>query len=81
MPDKLLKPYIFLPRSLLKADSPLPLYPGEKEHISRAFLSLKPDDLQSLIDDGHAEVVCKFCNEKYQFNKVELEAIRAQAAK
>ena len=52
-----------------------------KEHISRAFLSLKPDDLQSLIDDGHAEVVCKFCNEKYQFNKVELEAIRAQAAK
>ena len=27
--DKLLKPYIFLPRSLLKADSPLPLYPDE----------------------------------------------------
>ena len=46
-----------------------------KEHISRALISLKPSDLQSLIDDGHAEVVCKFCNEKYQFNKKDLEAL------
>ena len=49
-----------------------------KHHISRAFASLAPADLQSLIDDGHAEVVCKFCNEKYQFSRAELEQIRAQ---
>lgn len=50
-----------------------------KEHISRAFLSLKPADLQSLIDDGHAEVVCKFCNEQYEFSRSELQALYEEA--
>ena len=46
-----------------------------KGRISDVLLSLNAVDLQSLVDDGHAEVVCHFCGERYQFSKEELEAI------
>lgn len=46
-----------------------------KARISDVLLGLNLDDLKSLVDDGHAEIVCHFCNEKYQFDAEELQAI------
>lgn len=53
--------------------------PCSKERISEVLLSLGKKDLESLITDGHAEVCCHFCNEKYQFTKEELQAIYDKA--
>jgi molecular chaperone Hsp33 len=52
-----------------------------KGRISDVLLGLNLTDLKSLVDDGHAEVVCHFCNEKYQFSGEELEAIYHVAQK
>ena len=46
-----------------------------KERISGVLASLDGKDLDSLIKDGQAEVVCHFCGEKYQFSEEELQAI------
>ncbi len=46
-----------------------------KERIENVLMSLNKNDLQSLVDDGHAEVCCHFCGEKYQFTKEELTAL------
>lgn len=43
-----------------------------KERIENVLISLGAEELTSLIEDGKAEVCCKFCCEKYQFNKEEL---------
>ena len=47
-----------------------------KRKIEDTLLTLTDSDLESLVEDGHAEVVCHFCGEKYQFEKDELIAIR-----
>ena len=52
-----------------------------KDRISEVLLSLGRTDLQSLVTDGHAEVCCHFCNEKYQFDGAELQAIFDEAMK
>lgn len=53
-----------------------------KERFARALVSLGPDDLKDLIEQqGKAETVCHFCNEKYVFSREELEELRAQAEK
>ena len=39
----------------------------------------KVNSLESLIEDGHAEVCCHFCNERYAFSKEELQAIYDKA--
>lgn len=44
-----------------------------KERIEDVMLSLGHDDMAALVEDGHAEVCCQFCGEKYQFDKPELE--------
>lgn len=50
------------------------------ERVSATLLSVGAEDLQSIIDeDGEAELVCHFCNEKYHFNKEQLEQLRDQA--
>lgn len=36
-----------------------------KERIEDVLISLNEHDLKSLVDDGHAEVCCHFCGEKY----------------
>ena len=46
-----------------------------RQRIIDTLSSLNQDDLQSLIDDGKAEVVCHFCGKKYHFNKKTLEEI------
>ena len=47
-----------------------------RQRIEEVLMSLSKDDLQSLIDDGHAEVNCQFCGEKYQFTAEELKALK-----
>ena len=46
-----------------------------KEHMERALATLKEEDLESIVNEGKAELQCHFCNKKYQFNKEELENI------
>jgi molecular chaperone Hsp33 len=52
-----------------------------KERIGGVLASLDRKDLDSLIEDGQAEVVCHFCGEKYQFDKEELQAISSASQK
>lgn len=46
-----------------------------KKRIEQVLLSLSKKDLQSLIDDGRAEVCCHFCGRKYEFSRQELQAL------
>ncbi len=47
-----------------------------KTKMETALISIGKEDLQSLIlEDQKAELVCHFCNKKYDFNKEELENI------
>ena len=47
-----------------------------KEHMQDALMTIGKEELQDIIEkEGKAELVCHFCNKKYQFNKQELEAI------
>ena len=43
-----------------------------RERVSSTLSSLNAKDRASLLEDGQAEVVCRFCGEKYQFNKADL---------
>ncbi|WFA09891.1 Hsp33 family molecular chaperone HslO [Tissierella sp. Yu-01] len=44
-----------------------------REKIEKVIISLGKKEIQDIIEeDGQAEVVCHFCNTKYQFNKDEL---------
>ena len=47
-----------------------------KNRLTNALKSLGNEEIQDLIDkDGQEEAQCHFCNETYQFNKIELEAM------
>lgn len=47
-----------------------------KEHMQDALMTIGKEELQDIIEkEGKAELVCHFCNKKYQFNKQELENI------
>ncbi len=50
-----------------------------KERIEEVLASLGKADMESLIEDGHAEVCCHFCGEKYEFSKEEIETIRLKS--
>ncbi|TSB45027.1 Hsp33 family molecular chaperone HslO [Alkalicoccobacillus porphyridii] len=53
-----------------------------KERIGQAIISLGQAEIGSMIEeDGGAETVCHFCNEKYQFTENELKELKLQAAK
>jgi molecular chaperone Hsp33 len=46
------------------------------ERVENTLISLGRNELQSILStDGKAEVVCHFCNEKYQFDRTELMAL------
>jgi molecular chaperone Hsp33 len=49
-----------------------------RKRVEDVLLSLKREDIQSLVEDGHAEAVCPFCGEKYQFTAGELQALLAE---
>ena len=47
-----------------------------KEHMQDALMTIGKEELEDIIEkEGKAELVCHFCNKKYQFNKEELEYI------
>ncbi|MDQ7094754.1 Hsp33 family molecular chaperone HslO [Desulfosporosinus sp. PR] len=47
-----------------------------KARLSESLISLGKQEIESLIADGRAEIVCHFCNERYLFAKEELEALK-----
>ena len=47
-----------------------------KEHMAEGLVAIGKEELQEIIDiDQKAEIVCHFCNKKYQFSKQDLEEI------
>lgn len=47
-----------------------------KEKIEKALITIGKEELKDVIEtQGNIETVCHFCNEKYNFNKEELENI------
>ena len=50
-----------------------------KERMERALISVGKKDLEEIAkEDEKAELVCPFCNNKYQFTKEELEDLIEQ---
>ena len=48
-----------------------------KENMKNALISIGKEELQKIIDeDEKAELVCHFCNKKYDFNREELEELK-----
>lgn len=53
-----------------------------KERMEKALISIGREELESIIEEnGEAELTCQFCDNKYKFNKQELEALLKQAKK
>ncbi len=51
-----------------------------RERLERVVLGLGKEELQDIIEtDGEAELVCHYCNTKYQFNREELQTLLDQA--
>lgn len=47
-----------------------------REKIENVIISLGKNEINDIIEeDGQAEVVCQYCNKKYQFNKEDLNKI------
>ena len=56
----------------------IPVYECDcsKERFERGLISLGKKELKNIISqDENAEIVCQFCNKKYNFSKEELEKI------
>lgn len=56
----------------------IPIYECDcsKEHFADGLSTIGKEELQNIIDtDGEAELVCQFCNQKYEFSKDDLEEI------
>lgn len=56
-------------------ETPISFYCNcDKDRMERALISVGKKDLQEIAEqDGKAELVCPFCNDKYVFDKAELE--------
>lgn len=51
-----------------------------KERFADAIVTLGKEEIQDMIDtDGEAEAHCHFCNEKYHFDREELEQLKDNA--
>ena len=47
-----------------------------KEKISKSLISIGKEELNRIIEeDGEAEIICHFCNKKYNFTKEELKEL------
>ena len=47
-----------------------------KEHMKNGIATIGKEELQEILEtDGKLEVVCHFCNKKYQFSREEIEEI------
>ncbi len=59
-------------------DNITPVYKCDcsKEHMADGLASIGKDEIEDIIEkDGKAEIVCHFCNKKYEFSKEDLEEI------
>jgi|SRR5699024_9832381 len=51
-----------------------------KEKMEKALISIGKKDLKEIIEEDHrAELVCHFCNSKYEFNEEELRELLKEA--
>ena len=51
-----------------------------KERMEKALIAIGKDELKALIDEqGEAELTCQFCDNRYTFDKGELEQLLAEA--
>lgn len=60
-------------------DEKVPVYECDcsKEHIAEGLATLGKTEIENIIkEDGKAEIICHFCNKKYNFTKEELEEIK-----
>ncbi len=60
-------------------DEKVPVYECDcsKEHIAEGLATLGKTEIENIIkEDGKAEIICHFCNKKYDFTKEELEEIK-----
>lgn len=67
---------------LLENQTTMPQYQCKcsKERMERALVSIGKEELSSLIEEqGSAELVCQFCDNKYLFERPELETLLQQA--
>lgn len=65
-------------------DCKVPVYKCDcsKEKMANALIAIGKKELEDIIkEDGKAELVCHFCNKKYQFSKEELENLLKQILK
>ncbi|MBP3256189.1 MAG: Hsp33 family molecular chaperone HslO [Clostridia bacterium] len=61
---------------VLEEEQRMPKYECDcsKERMEKALISLGKEEIKNIIEeDGKAEIVCHFCNKKYEFDKEELE--------
>lgn len=59
-------------------DYKIPVYKCDcsKEKMENALIAIGKEELEKIIkEDEKAELVCQFCNNKYNFNKEELEKL------
>lgn len=59
-------------------DCKIPVYKCDcsKEKMENALIAIGKNEIGKIIEeDGKAELVCHFCNKKYEFNKEELEKL------
>lgn len=47
-----------------------------KQRIAEALIALGHDELQHMVDQGNATVNCDFCNQSYQFDKIDLRSMQ-----
>lgn len=70
--------FIFEGMDLKILDSINPEYKCDcsRERVEKALISIGKDDLQELYDDGKSEeIVCNFCNRKYEFTHEDIGEI------
>ncbi len=67
---------------ILQMDSIDFICPCSRERMSKALISLGRQELSDIIEEqGDAQLVCHFCNKKYDFNKEELMGLLNEATK
>ncbi len=49
-----------------------------KDRFKAALLMLGVEELRGMLQDGHRELVCKYCGERYELSEAELHAMIAQ---
>jgi len=65
---------------LIQNEPTIPLYACNcsRERVEAALISIGKKELKSLLDeDGRAELTCPYCDQKYMFEKEDLEALIA----